>query len=579
MSIAYKSLYLRVRRWKLDFYEWACCCIILLNGCLRLALIYQGWPTSNSDEGTVGLMALHIAYHGALPIFFYGQGYMGSLEAFVGAALFPIFGASVIALRVGVLLLFTLFLVVMYRLTALLYNKTLALITLILLSLGTPEIFFREIEALAGHPETPLFCACIVLFTTWLCLTTPISAQSTCDNRCGKRRLLFALWGLLVGAALWNDPLAWAYIVLSGLFLLLFCRAELRLKGIVLSVLPGFLLGIMPIIIYNLFSATVTNSTATLWGFLASSPQASVASSIVSRLAGAIIVSLPVATGANPLCPLQHAQAWPLTQLSGHTLSCTVVHADWGMGIIILWMYAFWQVIRLLPARWYQPLLEIATFGEQRERVLRVARVVMLAGAGLSFLIFALSPQSVTDPWANSRYLFPLAVAVPAMFWPLLVPEDAMKQATQWRNILKKGLIGSILLVFSATLVLGTLDTFALIPSAQGIDQQQEKLVSDLLRLHATRIYTDYWTCDLVAFLSHEQIICSVLDDNLQPGVNRYTPYVAEVKGARPVTYVFLANSTQAQLLDQRMKERPQQYQSMLVDGYMVYRVNTRRNT
>lgn len=556
MSIAYKSLYLRVRSWKLDCYGWACCCIILLNGGLRLALIYQGWPASNSDEGTVGLMALHIAYHGALPIFFYGQGYMGSLEAFVGAALFPILGASVIALRVGVLLLFTLFLVVMYCLTALLYNKTLALITLILLSLGTPETFFREIEALAGHPETPLFCASIVLFTTWLCLTTPISAQSTCDNRCGKRRLLFALWGLLVGAALWNDPLAWAYIVLSGLFLLLFCRAELRLKGIVLSVLPGFLLGIMPIIIYNLFSATVTNSTATLWGFLADPPQASAPSSIVSRLAGAIIVSLPVATGANPLCPLQHAQAWPLTHLSGHTLSCTVVHAGWGMEIIILWMYAFWQVIRLLPARWYQPLLEIATFGEQRERVLHIARVVMLTGAGLSFLIFALSPQSVTDPWANSRYLFPLAVAVPAMFWPLLVPAGAMKQATGWGNVLKKGLIGSILLVFSATLVLGTIDTFALIPSAQGIDRQQENLVSDLLRLRIRRIYTDYWTCDLVAFLSHEQIICSVLDDNLQPGVNRYTPYVAEVQRARPVTYVFLANSAQARLLDQQMKRK-----------------------
>ncbi len=48
---------------------------------LRITLIAFGWPFTNSDEGTMGLMARHIAYNREFPIFFYGYDYMGALEA------------------------------------------------------------------------------------------------------------------------------------------------------------------------------------------------------------------------------------------------------------------------------------------------------------------------------------------------------------------------------------------------------------------------------------------------------------------------------------------------------------------
>ena len=38
----------------------------------RLVLIYFNWPVTNSDEGNMGLLAMHVAYRGELPIFFYG---------------------------------------------------------------------------------------------------------------------------------------------------------------------------------------------------------------------------------------------------------------------------------------------------------------------------------------------------------------------------------------------------------------------------------------------------------------------------------------------------------------------------
>jgi len=61
--------------------------IALATG-IRVAVISLGWQTTNSDEDTMGLMALHIAHRGEFPVFFYGQYYMGTLEAYIGALLF-----------------------------------------------------------------------------------------------------------------------------------------------------------------------------------------------------------------------------------------------------------------------------------------------------------------------------------------------------------------------------------------------------------------------------------------------------------------------------------------------------------
>src|SRR5579859_2478350 len=62
--------------------------IIIFALLLRILLVSLGWPPSNSDEGTMGIMALHIAYHGEHPVLYYGQNYMGAIEASLGAFFF-----------------------------------------------------------------------------------------------------------------------------------------------------------------------------------------------------------------------------------------------------------------------------------------------------------------------------------------------------------------------------------------------------------------------------------------------------------------------------------------------------------
>src|SRR5947209_19680399 len=108
-----------LKYFKIGIHEICAFCLIIFATVLRIILIGQGWPQTNSDEGTIGLMALHIAYRGEHPAFFYGQGYMGPLEAYLAAMLFQLFGPSLFTLRMGLIIILALFFVSMYLLTSL----------------------------------------------------------------------------------------------------------------------------------------------------------------------------------------------------------------------------------------------------------------------------------------------------------------------------------------------------------------------------------------------------------------------------------------------------------------------------
>jgi len=114
---------------------------------IRLALIAQGWPEMNSDEAVNGLMALHIAQGKDLPIFIYGQSYVGALEAYVAGLLFAIFGASDVLLRLSVVVFSGMFLTILYLLARLLYDRMVGLVAVALLSGGSLEMLFRQLSA------------------------------------------------------------------------------------------------------------------------------------------------------------------------------------------------------------------------------------------------------------------------------------------------------------------------------------------------------------------------------------------------------------------------------------------------
>ena len=70
-----------------------------MRNAVRLQLILLTNSVIDSDEGIVGLMAKHITEGKPWPVFYYGQNYMGSLEAILAAFSFTLLGRSNFTLK------------------------------------------------------------------------------------------------------------------------------------------------------------------------------------------------------------------------------------------------------------------------------------------------------------------------------------------------------------------------------------------------------------------------------------------------------------------------------------------------
>jgi len=535
--------------------------LILLAVALRILLVSLGWPPTNSDEATMGLMARHIAYNGEHPVFFYGQYYMGALEAYLGAIFFHLFGPSLLTLRLSVISLTALFLLSIYLLTRTLYTRRFALFTLALLCLGSNYIFLRETYATGGTTQTLLFGALAFLLATLLgisCSSRDISSRVSYYLRYAG----YSGYGLVIGLGLWSDWVVLPFFALSVALLLWFCWRDWRSLA-PLFLLLGLAVGSSPLIGYNIVAPSSQNSFVMLLGLFHGTAvqQARTLGQLFQGIKATIQVSLPTATG-SPFCPAPAVDY--AADLSGRlSTSCLALNTTWGLGYLLLWLLAALLTIRALwRAR--------KEHGEQRQRVLLAARLCLLAGAGLAIAAYAASSAPLGMPQSHARYLIGLLIATPAIIWPLWEGLTALPLAqARFRVIASAALLGLV----AASFLLGTALTFGDVPSAQMADQQQATLINGLLRSGATRIYSDYWTCDRVAFVSQERIICGVLNNTLQPSHNR-DPHAYGIVSADPhAAYVFTANSVQLQTLEQHLQATGTTglYRRFVIEGYVVY--------
>ena len=66
--------------------------VVALAAVIRLVLLVRANWMIEADEATLGLVARDIQTEHVRPIFYPGQAYMGTLQAYVAAVLFEIFG-------------------------------------------------------------------------------------------------------------------------------------------------------------------------------------------------------------------------------------------------------------------------------------------------------------------------------------------------------------------------------------------------------------------------------------------------------------------------------------------------------
>lgn len=494
--------------------------LIVCAAILRIILAYNDWPQLNSDEGVMGIMARHIQT-GEHPIFFYGQNYMGALEAYVGASLFPYFGSSTFSLRLGLVLLFILFLVCLYILTTRLYTKRFALFVLLLLSLGSNAVFSRQLNAIGGYVEILLCGTLSFLLVLLLSLSTTHQNSSHVWRSIG-----YTVWGIIIGVGIWSDLLILPVIVCSALLLMCFCWADLK-RGNFLLVLLGIIIGTLPLILYNVNAAPGQDSWSVLIG-MQGAPAWSV-DTIVRQISRTMLYSLPSITG-NPLChtdDLPGLNSLGFEPVQSMSVACIAIKTGWSCTHLVLLFYTF--ILHGIQVwkhffTWYKiSRNELASIPFIRS----CTALAIALQAILTLCSFIHSHAPLDGASIYARYLICLWIATPVLLWPLWKfarKSFVSRKAKSLRSLLVIGLI--MIMIFS--LSYGTYETLSEVPQAQAAHKQEEMLIASLSRHHIAHVYTDYWTCYRLAFQSAERITCGIIrnDCSLQPDKhNRYPPY------------------------------------------------------
>src|SRR3954451_9991864 len=141
--------------------------LLLVGLAFRLAIIASPLGEIDGDEAVVGLMARHIAFGAERPVFYWGQPYLGSLEAFTAAPLFKLFDSSTALLKLVPTLYSLGFLAVCAVMTRRLFGPAAGLATAAYLAVPPAMWAVWSTKARGGYAEV-LFLGQALLFLTLL---------------------------------------------------------------------------------------------------------------------------------------------------------------------------------------------------------------------------------------------------------------------------------------------------------------------------------------------------------------------------------------------------------------------------
>ncbi|PWU43235.1 DUF423 domain-containing protein [Micromonospora globispora] len=491
----------------------------------RLALLLADAPPTNSDEATMGLAALHIARGQDFPVWFYGQAYMGTLEAYLAAPVFAVAGPSVLALRLPTLALYALFLALVWRLARRLGgDRWFALLIVGFLALGSDRIVKNQLIAGGGYPELNPAGVGLALLTLDLCAGRPVA-----------RLPRWAAWGLISGLMIWVDPLLLPYILATGAVLVMWRHRELAGRaGLVM--LGALLVGAAPMLLDS-----VRHGRNPLAAVLAAGGGEATAS-WAERLHGGLVLGPPLGMG---LCSPGHCAPWQLWWAAVFPI------------VLVAATLTAWRTLSASASA--SPLAE--TVSASAAAAVRLALVMGAAGVLAAYTV---SNAAGLTPVESARYLSCLAIATPALLWPLW---SAARRRTGAARVAAIAVLAALL----GTATVATAGAMGTVPATHAEAARHRALVDTLLELGVRHARGDYWTCNRLTFASGEDVVCAVVDDELRPGFDRYPAYRRAVQRATDPAWVAADGSPLAARLDRRLGPARGELRLVAVDGWRIY--------
>jgi len=490
-----------MRNIKFDMPEWAYLPgILILAGGLKVWLTFSGRVPFNADEAIVALMARHIL-QGERPFFYYGQAYMGSLDAWLVAGGFTLAGEHVWVIRAiqGLIYLGVILTTFLLGKTAF-KDENIGWLAGLLLAIPTVNVSLYTTISWGGYGETLLIGNIILL--------VGIDLANRLANELTIHSWRWALFGFLCGLGFWIFGLSLVYSLPTSAILAWLLFRNRQASGVWL---PG---------IYVLAGASIG---ATPWWIYA---YQNGFASLAAELSGRAI------SGVEGL-------GWS-GQIWQHLVSLVL------LGIpVILGLRPPWEVRWLgLPLFPFVLVFYAAMLGFSYKRLSQrdAASTSRLFFHGLAWCLllgFVFTPYGA-DP--SGRYFIPLAIPMAIFSAELIAENSGRSRRIAWG-------LAALLLVYN---LWGTIQsalryplglTTQYNPVTQIDNRYYAELIAFLKENNERYGYTNYWVSYPLAFLTQEEIVFIPrlpyhLDFRYSFRDNRYPAYENEVRGAERAAYI-----------------------------------------
>jgi hypothetical protein len=468
--------------------------VLLAAAAVKVALISAEAFPFNADEAVVGLMARHIL-QGRWPTFFYGQAYMGSLDASLVALGFMLFGPQVVVIRgVQSLLYLGTVLTTMLLAMRLTGSTRASLMAGLLMAVPAVNVTLYTTVSLGGYGEMLLIGNLLLL----LALASDAHIRQPWHP---------ILWGALSGLGFWAFGLTLIYILPTGIYLFIRRWGLSQRASITKFVLPaffGFTLGASPWIAWGLSHGPDVLLQELLGSAISGASSGSFLKDLGSNFINLILFGVTVVLGFRP--------PWQIRWLA-----------------LPLLPFAFtaWGILFLIGARRLRG-------SSPKQRALR-----MITGfPTLQLMGFLLTPFG-SDP--SGRYFLPLGV-----FLALLaaVAFASSELNARWSR--------ATLAILLGTHAWGTVESAFRSPPGittqfdrvSWIDHSYDEALMQFLREQGESYgYTNYWVAYPLAFLSEEDLIYAPRlpyhqDFRYTTRDDRYEPYDDRIETSAQVAYI-----------------------------------------
>lgn len=480
----------------------------LVGLALRWRLMYRMQFSIDSDEAIVGLMAKHILEGRGIPVFYYGQHYMGSLEAILVAGAFSVFGISSVVLRAVPLAVSITLIPLIYLLGREAGGRRAGLLAAALCALPPAALVEWSTKPRGGFIE--------IVWLSALCLWCGLRW-----TRQGVPRLRDSfLMGLLLGVGWWINNqilftiatigLVWAITMVrhGGGFAAIVRRATMHgAVGV-----GGFLIGGAPFWIYNL-----QHSFASFGMF-------GPATHPLSNMQGLLKNGLPIIVGAK--------RFWSTTEAWPGAVPCAAV------------IYAV-ALIRLLQKPRTPESHPLGT----------VVPLMFILATSSIFSLSAFGWLSMAP-----RYLLPL---YPALFVLLGV---AFSRGRVLETIGGGVVIGALHLA-SSWVGGWPVPGEPIVFKEERVARDHAPVLRWLADNHVSWVRTNYWIGYRLAFETHEAVRFLVLGE---PHETRIAEYEAEGEAVPTDQIPFILTPQQAEVIEQGMRTIGMAYHRSAVGSYVI---------